>query len=49
MSAPLFDHEKLRVYQHAIKFSSWLEDILSQLPKAISLHDQLERASTSIS
>jgi four helix bundle protein len=48
MSPPLFDHEKLRVYQHAIKFTSWLEDILTLLPKALSVHDQLDRASTSI-
>ena len=48
MPAPLFDHEKLHVYQKAIEFIAWLEPILEKLPKSISVRDQLDRASTSI-
>ncbi len=45
---PLFDHEKLRVYQHAIAFDAWAEPLLESLPKSLSARDQLDRASTSI-
>ena len=45
---PMFDHEKLEVYQEAIVFAAWIEPILDQLPKSIAVHDQLDRASTSI-
>ena len=45
---PLFDHEKLRVYQHAIAFIAWSEPLLEALPKSLSARDQLDRASTSI-
>ena len=43
-----FDHEKLRVYQEAIKFIIWVHDILERVPKSMSVHGQLDRASTSI-
>ena len=42
------DHEKLRVYQMAIGFVSWADELLSELPKSIAAHNQLDRASTSI-
>ncbi|RYD65201.1 MAG: four helix bundle protein [Verrucomicrobiaceae bacterium] len=45
---PLFDHEKLRVYKAAINFVAWCEPLLLKLPKSLSAHDQLDRASTSI-
>ena len=48
MSTPLFDHEKLRAYQEALRFSSWVEPIIEQLPTKLSAKDQLDRASTSI-
>ncbi|MCC7376774.1 MAG: four helix bundle protein [Verrucomicrobiales bacterium] len=42
------DHEKLEVYQTALAFISWLEPLLRRLPKGLAVHDQLDRASTSI-
>jgi four helix bundle protein len=44
-----FDHEKLQVYQKAIEFVAWASSILEEVPKSISAHNQLDRASTSIS
>jgi len=43
-----FDHEKLHVYQDAIRFVSWADEILESIPKNLAVHDQLDRASTSI-
>lgn len=44
----LFDHEKLKAYQEAIQFVAWLAPRLEDLRKCRVMHDQLERASTSI-
>jgi four helix bundle protein len=44
----MFDHEKLRVYQEALAFASWAEAILERAKKSSPLHDQLDRAKTSI-
>ncbi|HWB06239.1 MAG TPA: four helix bundle protein [Verrucomicrobiales bacterium] len=43
-----FDHEKLRVYQAALRFIEWLHPILPAIPKTTAIHSQLDRASTSI-
>ena len=43
-----FDHEKLNVYQIAITFVAWSSDLLTVIPKNISVHNQFDRASTSI-
>jgi len=43
-----FDHEKLKVYQRALNFIDLVDVILETLPKSRSVHDQLDRASTSI-
>ena len=43
-----FDHEKLSVYQAAIKFVSWSSEVLSGVPKGLAVHNQLDRATTSI-
>jgi four helix bundle protein len=43
-----FDHEKLNVYQAAVTFVAWSSDLLMDIPKNISVHDQFDRASTSI-
>lgn len=43
-----FDHEKLHVYREAMRFVAWADDILEKIPKRSPVHDQLERASTSI-
>ena len=46
-SEPLFDHEKLEVYQSAIAFCAWAGELIDGLPR-IAARDQLDRASTSI-
>jgi len=43
-----FDHEKLSVYQAAIKFVAWSADLLNNVPKSVAVHDQFDRATTSI-
>lgn len=43
-----FDHEKLDVYQDAIRFVSWVDELLEDIPKSLAVHNQLDRASTSI-
>lgn len=43
-----FDHEKLSVYQSAIKFVAWTSDLLDNVPTSLAVHNQLDRASTSI-
>lgn len=43
-----FDHEKLNVYQSAIHFVAWTSEFLDKVPKSLSVHNQLDRASTSI-
>jgi len=44
----MFDHEKLRVYQEALRFASSAETLLERAKKSSALHDQLDRARTSI-
>ncbi len=43
-----FDHENLDVYQEAVRFVALSNDILVQIPKGLSVRDQLDRASTAI-
>ncbi len=43
-----FDHERLNVYQEAIRFVAWADDLLESLPKGVAVHNQLDRAATSI-
>jgi four helix bundle protein len=43
-----FDHEKLTVYQKAIEFVAWADELLADVAKSIAAHNQLDRASTSI-
>jgi four helix bundle protein len=42
-----FDHEKLRVYQEALRFVAWVDPVIEKLPAKIAARDQLDRASTS--
>ena len=44
----MFDHEKLHVYQEALQFAAEVEAVLERVPKSSPLHDQLDRARTSI-
>ena len=43
-----FDHEKLDVYQEAIRFVSWVDELLQGISKNLAVYNQLDRASTSI-
>ena len=43
-----FDHERLAVYRTAIGFIEWVTEILRDIPKGAAVHNQLDRASTSI-
>lgn len=47
MPAPVFDHEKLKVYQEALRFVAWVDPLLERLPGKLAAKDQLDRASTS--
>jgi hypothetical protein len=43
-----FDHEKLDVYQEAIRFVPWVDELLESFPRHLTVHGQLDRASASI-
>jgi four helix bundle protein len=43
-----FHHEKLTVYQRALEFASWSQDLIESLTKRTSARDHLERAGHSI-
>jgi four helix bundle protein len=43
-----FDHERLKVYQEALRFAAWAGSIIDELPSKLAARDQLERASTSM-
>ncbi len=43
-----FSHETLKVYQESIHFITWINELLEAIPKNISVHNQLDRAGTSI-
>ena len=45
---PQFDHEKLKVYQDSVRFVAWVSDLLESVPKSAAVHNQLDRASTSV-
>ena len=45
---PVFDHEKLIVYQEAVRFVAWADALLAKVPKGLAIHSQLDRAATSI-
>ena len=44
----LFDHERLKVYQEALRFVVWVSPIIEELPGKLAAKDQLDRASTSV-
>lgn len=43
-----FDHEKLNVYYESLAFVAQATDLLERVPKAMAVHNQLDRASTAI-
>ena len=45
---PVFDHEKLNVYQRALSFVDFSNELFSKMPNRIAACSQLDRASTSI-
>ena len=44
----LFDHERLKVYQEALRFVVWVSPMVEELPGKLAAKDQLDRASTSV-
>lgn len=48
MARTSFDHEKLRVYQDALRFVAFVDAVLAEIPGKLAARDQLDRASTSI-
>jgi four helix bundle protein len=48
MSRIYFDHEKLRVYQDALRFVALIDPVVAGLSAKVAARDQLDRASTSI-
>src|SRR6266581_9712312 len=45
---PRFDHEKLNVYHRSLRFITWTTELLERVSPKLSVHGQLDRASTSI-
>jgi len=43
-----FHHEKLTVYQRALEFAGWSQDLIESLTKRTSTRDHLERAGDSV-
>ncbi len=43
-----FDHERLKVYQQALRFVAWASPIIDELPGKWAVRDQLDRAATSV-
>jgi four helix bundle protein len=43
-----FDHEKLAVYHGSLANVTWVTTLLDTVPKSLAVHDQLDRASTSV-
>ncbi len=43
-----FDQKNLKVYQTSISFVAWATDVLETFPRGMAVHNQLDRASTSI-
>lgn len=43
-----FDHENLKVYQAAIEFIQWVQQVTNGVPKGHAVNNQLDRSSTSI-
>jgi four helix bundle protein len=43
-----FDHEKLEVYQEAIRLVAWVSSLVEPMARVGDVKDQLDRASTSI-
>lgn len=43
-----FDHDRLKVYQEALRFVAWAGCVIDELPAKVAAKDQLDRASTSI-
>ena len=45
---PQFSHETLNVYQESLRFITWINELLENVSKSLSVDNQLDRASTSI-
>jgi four helix bundle protein len=47
MHPPVFDHEKLKAYQEALRFVGWADSLMESIPGRVAAKDHLDRASTS--
>ena len=45
---PCFDHEKLVAYQRSMQFVAWASQLLGNVSRKLAVHDQLDRAATSV-
>ncbi len=45
---PVFDHEKLTVYQATIEFVAAADGLLAEVQKAVAIYKQLDRAASSV-
>src|SRR2546430_5828931 len=43
-----FHHERLSVYQRALEFAGWSQDLIDSLTNKTATHDHLERAGDSV-
>src|SRR3954466_2479968 len=43
-----FHHERLKVYQRALEFAAWSQNLTDSLTKKVTTRDQLERAGDSV-
>ncbi|MCX6377767.1 MAG: four helix bundle protein [Armatimonadetes bacterium] len=43
-----FDHQKLNVYQEAVRFVAWADELIQSIQRGVAAKDQLDRASTSV-
>jgi len=45
---PHFNHEKLRVYQHGLRFVAWTASVLGKIDRKAAVLDHLDRAAESV-
>ena len=48
MTKYYFDHEKLLVYQKAVEFVKWADNLIRKIKEKASVKNHLDEASTSI-
>lgn len=48
MARAVFDHEKLKAYQEALRFVGWADELIEGIDGRVAARDHLDRASTSV-